>query len=264
MKKILILAGTDPLSGAGIVADAMTARAHNVFPLVIPTAFVNQDSNGVYDFALISPDLVAKTIMKTIKDASPVAIKIGMLGSAEMAKEVFSSLVFCAKNTPIVLDPVLAGGGPTGGKLAHSEKLVSEIITALRPNILITPNALELGALVQQKPAKTTETLLLQAKLLAKRTSAKVFAKGGHTQAANVDVFVDQLQVEILVGQKCWKEDIHGTGCALSTAIVSSIANGSCFFEAVKKAKNYLTSRVDAGVIQIGLGRPQIFADFNR
>ena len=269
--KVLIIAGTDPLSGAGVIADAMTARALATFPLVVPTALVDQDSHGVHSFQSVDLDHMERTLKRTLQDGRPDAIKVGMLGDPHMASLVFRQIQCHAATVPVVIDPILAGGGPNGGALTRpaatntarhrrSNSLVDVLSAVLRPTMMVTPNALELAAMLGSAPARTTEELEAQARELADDTDVMVLAKGGHTASPGVDVFVCDAEVIRMESDRTWDADLHGTGCALSTAIAAFLARGAAPREAVTLAKRYLEARVAAGVIQVGQGRAQILA----
>ena len=126
--------------------------------------------------------------------------------------------------------------------------------------MLITPNAIELGTLQGVPPATTTDVLQAQAEALSDEADVSVLAKGGHTDTPGVDVLITGAETTLLIAEAQWQEDLHGTGCALSTAIAAQLAQGSPLIHAVRAAKEYLASRVAHGTIQVGSGRAQILA----
>ena len=54
-------------------------------------------------------------------------------------------------------------------------------------------------------------------------------------------------------GTRIDNPNTHGTGCTLSSAIASNLAMGSSLQDAVKRAKNYLTGALAAG-LDLGAG----------
>src|SRR5580692_9826869 len=123
-KRLLAIAGSDSSGGAGIQAAITAATA--------------QDTTGVHAVQLMSPDLVAAQIRACLDDIGADAIKIGMLGSAEIASAVADTLRGHAAGIPIVLDPVLAS---TSGTPLLDEAGVKILRAQLIPlSALVTPN----------------------------------------------------------------------------------------------------------------------------
>ncbi|MFT5994364.1 MAG: hydroxymethylpyrimidine/phosphomethylpyrimidine kinase, partial [Bradymonadia bacterium] len=56
-----------------------------------------------------------------------------------------------------------------------------------------------------------------------------------------------------------WPHDVHGTGCALATAIATSAARGATWQDAVSAAKRWIDAIAldPARVRQVGRGRHQ-------
>src|ERR1700678_1115842 len=106
--RILTISGSDSSGGAGIQADIKTATVLGAYAMTAITAVTAQDTTGVHAVQLMSPDLVAAQIRACLDDIGADAIKIGMLGSAEIASAVADTLRGHAAGIPIVLDPMLA------------------------------------------------------------------------------------------------------------------------------------------------------------
>src|SRR5215469_15677863 len=85
---ILSIAGYDPSSGAGITADVKTAAALGCFAVTCPTALTVQSTQGVFRVEPVKPELVRETLYKLAEDVEITAIRIGMLGSGEVASVV--------------------------------------------------------------------------------------------------------------------------------------------------------------------------------
>ncbi len=225
--------------------------------------------HGAHGFVSVDLEHMERALKRVLQDGRPDAIKVGMLGGPDMASVVFRQLQCYAAAVPVVIDPVLAGGGPSSGSLTltpapgsrrRRSSLVDVLGAVLRPGMLITPNAIELGALLGVAPATTTELLREQAETLADEADVSVLAKGGHTDTPGVDVLVTREKTTLLTADAEWQEDLHGTGCALSTAIAAQLAQGAPLVAAVHTAKRYLEVRVVHGTIQVGSGRAQLLA----
>ena len=105
----LTIAGFDPSSGAGITADLKTFAAHGVYGMACISALTVQSTQGVRRVEGLRPDLVRQTLDCLAEDVAFTGVKIGMLGSAEVAAEVSAFLASqpAALRRRTVLDPVL-------------------------------------------------------------------------------------------------------------------------------------------------------------
>ena len=88
----LTIAGSDSGGGAGIQADLKTFAALGVYGASVVTALTAQNTRGVRAIHYSPPDIVAAQIAAVIEDFAVAAIKIGMLGSAEIASVVAERL----------------------------------------------------------------------------------------------------------------------------------------------------------------------------
>ena len=104
--RILIVAGSDSSGGAGIQADIKTATMLGGYAASAVTAVTVQDTTGVHDVHPIPPAVVAAQMRAVIDDIGADAVKLGMLGLAEVIAAV--AAVLRTVTVPIVLDPVIA------------------------------------------------------------------------------------------------------------------------------------------------------------
>ena len=103
--RILTIAGSDSSGGAGIQADIKTVTMLGGYAMSAITAVTAQNTLGVQAVEVLSPDLVSAQINSCISDIGVDAVKIGMLGSAEIAAVVAGRLA--GLDVPIVFDPVM-------------------------------------------------------------------------------------------------------------------------------------------------------------
>jgi hydroxymethylpyrimidine/phosphomethylpyrimidine kinase len=260
-----VVAGSDPLSGAGAVADALTAREMGAHPLVVLTAFVDQDSSGNRGWSPVSDEAFEAQLRAAWRDGRPDAIKVGMLGRAARAQQV-ARLVEeeGIRARPVVIDPVLAAGVDDAA-LADLELpagLIALTAQLARDNpVLLTPNVHELATLLQQPRARNGGELEAAAETLRDRTGASVLAKGGHlARDTGLDVLATKTYTAHFPAVD-WPatDDVHGTGCCLSTAIACRLAQRDTLEEAVRRAREVLLRKV-ANAVRIGRGRRQIGA----
>ena len=88
----LTIAGSDSGGGAGIQADLKTFAAFGVYAASVVTALTAQNTRGVRAIHYPPPEIVGAQIEAVLEDFAVTAIKIGMLGSAEIANVVAERL----------------------------------------------------------------------------------------------------------------------------------------------------------------------------
>jgi len=231
---VLIIAGSDSYAGAGVQIDIKTVHALGGYAFSAITAITSQNSTGVKS-VYIPPSHILESQIKTILDDIAVdAIKIGMLGNADNARVVADILEeYEVQN--IVLDPVIASS--SGDALLDEEgiEIIKERLFPLAS--LITPNIPELHLLSDIDARIPTDTLGAQAILL----------KGGHSD--NRTESIDYLLQRDGVSREFASERIdtahtHGTGCILSSAIATGLAQGYDIEKSISAAKEFLTSNL--------------------
>lgn len=231
--RILSIAGSDSSGGAGIEADIKTATALGAYAMTAVTAVTAQDTTGVYAVELMPPMLVAKQIMACLDDIGADAIKIGMLGSAEIASAVAETLRGVANSIPVVLDPVLASTSGTplldqGGIAVLREELIP--LAAL-----VTPNFPELERL---SPTGHPDGLLALG-------AAAVLVKGGHGEGEFVtDILYRRDRTSVFQRPRIESSSTHGTGCTLAAAIACGLAEGAPLEAAIKSAGDYVQAAI--------------------
>src|ERR1700689_5153414 len=88
----LTIAGSDSGGGAGIQADFKTFAALGVYAASVVTALTAQNTRGVRAIHYPPPGIVGAQIEAVLEDFAVAAIKIGMLGRAEIANVVAERL----------------------------------------------------------------------------------------------------------------------------------------------------------------------------
>jgi hydroxymethylpyrimidine/phosphomethylpyrimidine kinase len=106
----LTVAGSDSGGGAGIQADLKTFAALGVHGASAVTALTAQNTRGVRSIHFAPPAIVRAQIDAVLDDFDVKAIKIGMLGSAEVVVAVADSLRVSWKLAPPLTLPLPAGG----------------------------------------------------------------------------------------------------------------------------------------------------------
>lgn len=246
----MTIAGTDPSGGAGLPADLSTFRALKVFGASAITAVVAQNTLGVNDVAPLSPVIVKAQIDAVFEDLDIDALKIGMLGQADIIAAVAESLLEHGDGQPpcdIILDPVMVSTSGHALLAPDAEQLLWERLVPLAS--LITPNLAEAEALLGHDIPSTPGGLETAALKLRDRGAYQVLVKGGHMEGRlSLDVFVDaQGKVHHLSLPRVNTPNTHGTGCVLSSAITALRAQGHDWLEAITLARRFLQEALQAG-----------------
>ena len=103
---VLTIAGSDTYGGAGIQVDAKTIHTLGAYAFTTITALTAQNSTGVKAVSNISKEMFKQQLESILDDVQVDAVKIGMLGNADIILEVINAIdKYKLKN--IVLDTVL-------------------------------------------------------------------------------------------------------------------------------------------------------------
>lgn len=232
---ILVIAGLDPSGGAGLLADARVAAEHGLRVVGVVTALTVQDTGGVRAVEPVGAEVVDEQLAALLQDVEIDAVKIGMLGSAAIARVVARALE--ATRAPIVWDPVLM---PSRGGVALVDDPAGAAAALLGEVRLVTPNLAEAAALTGLRVESEAD---MEA---AARRLGRALVKGGHLPGDAVDVLADAGEIVYFREARVDAGPLHGTGCVLSTAIASNLARGARLADAVDAAKTYLTKKLRA------------------
>lgn len=255
---VLICAGLDPSGGAGLIADVRIASALGARPVGVVTALTVQSTQGVRAMHPVDAEVLGEQLAALLSDVEVRAVKLGLVGAAAGARAIAGGLHLTA--APVVWDPV---GAPSLGDVAFDRERFGELVRELAPHLtLVTPNVGELAALAG-RPIGDLADLGAAAAELARALGVAVLAKGGHALGAgSADPGAAAEAVDVLAsgpgggpgGGLEWLrgpriaggERVHGTGCALSTAIAAHLALGADLVEACRAAKALVAARIAA------------------
>ena len=244
VSSVLTIAGSDSSGGAGIQADIKTISAHELFTTSVITSITAQSSKGVQDTFDLSPDEVEAQLKAVLEDGKPAAVKTGMLGN-EALVECVARLLKKARVKNLVVDPVMKS---SSRKTLLSKKGVEILKEKLLPlALLVTPNIPEAEILSGIRITRPQDRLKA-ARAICKLGARNVLIKGGHAKTNADDFFFDGKRYFIFEGNRIGKKDWHGTGCVLSAAIASGLAQGLDVVSAIQKAKGWVTEGIANGV----------------
>ncbi|MEO7736188.1 MAG: bifunctional hydroxymethylpyrimidine kinase/phosphomethylpyrimidine kinase [Kofleriaceae bacterium] len=246
---VLICAGLDPSGGAGLIADVRVVSALGGRPVGVVTALTVQSTTAVLASEPVSAELVREQLELLLSDIEVRAVKIGMIGASAVAESIGVALALT--QAPVVWDPVMH---PSRGEVTFADNLFGHAVIALAPHVtLLTPNAGELTFLAG-KPIHSVADARAAGQALAAKLQCAVLAKGGHlvgadgqagAEAVDVLCFADRAE-ELRLPRVPGGEHVHGTGCALSSAIAAHLAQGVELVEACRAAKAYVAAKIAA------------------
>ena len=227
--RVLTIAGSDSSGGAGIQADIKTITVLGGYAMSAITAITAQNTLGVTAVEVLSPKLVAAQIDACICDIGLDAVKIGMLGSPEIAAVVAERIAALA--VPVVFDPVMVA---TSGAALADDATITAFERLMQLATLTTPNVTELAALGGHDGMSARGVAYL--------------AKGGDSEGERIEdvLVIPGEEPLVMAGTRIHTRHTHGTGCTLSSAIATYLAKGLPLPEAVDRARLFVRSALRA------------------
>ncbi|WCL47807.1 bifunctional hydroxymethylpyrimidine kinase/phosphomethylpyrimidine kinase [Leptospira sp. GIMC2001] len=250
----LSIAGFDGSGGAGMQADTKTFSALGVYACNVLTSLPIQNTTGVKGLYDLPIQAIEEQIDSMFEDLDIEAVKIGMLHKVEII-ELVARKMQQYKPKFVVVDPVMVA--KSGHRLLEEsavdalKSLILPIATVLTPNI---PEAIDLVG----HDIKSKSDMEFAAMEILKMGSKAVVVKGGHAEGnESEDCIVMQSESPVWISAKrIVSNNTHGTGCTFSAAIAAQLAKGENIYNAIKKAKSYLTQAILASAeYNIGKGK---------
>ena len=253
--KVLTIAGSDPSGGAGIQADIKAITALGGYAASAITALTIQNTLGVTGIFAVPPSVVSEQIATVMEDIAPPSIKIGMVKDATIVRHIAEAI---KKYQPafIVYDPVMVS---TSGHQLIDNDVIETIEKELIPQVsLITPNMHEAEVLLRRKIGSIAD-MEVAAKELASRYRIHVLIKGGHLEGDGMcDILASPNgMLSHFTDLKIETRNLHGTGCTLSSAIATLVAqklieenqnfNDKILVSCIEQAKKYVTAAILEG-----------------
>jgi hydroxymethylpyrimidine/phosphomethylpyrimidine kinase len=280
--RALTIAGSDSGGGAGIQADLKAFARCGVYGTSAITAITAQNTLGVSAVHSIPAGIVLAQVRAVIADIGVDAVKVGMLGTAEVVHAVAQALDELPAGTPVVVDPVMVA--ESGAQLLDvdaQDALVAEILP--RATIL-TPNLPEAQALARHaSPAARTTAGAGSSTTQARGHSAVpgavvgdgdeaeatalahavlslgpdiVVLTGGH-RAQAIDLFLDSAtpgRIVSIPGERHPDGAAHGSGCTHSSVLAAQLALGRAPLQAAIAARALAGAAVAEGLRDVGEG----------
>ena len=243
---VLSIAGSDNSAGAGAQADLKTISAMGAYAVTAITCVVAEVPGKVSAIQPIEPRIVAEQI-RLLFEAFPVsAVKTGMLYSREIIDAVADALESAIRNPqsaiPLVVDPVMVATSGEPLLRADAIALYRERLFPLAK--VITPN-LDEAAVLLGRPLTSLDEMRTGGRELAELCGTAILLKGGHLrEAIATDLLFADGEIHEFRAPFVPGVSTHGTGCAYSAAIATSLAHGEPLVPAVATAKRFISKAI--------------------
>lgn len=255
--RVLSIAGTDPTGGAGIHADLKSIAAMGGYGMAVVTALVAQNTRGVRSVHTPPTAFLREQLDAVSDDVVIDAVKIGMLGDVATIEVVHEWLLRIQPQL-VVLDPVMIA---TSGDRLLADSAEASMRGLVGTVNLVTPNLPELAVLVGEPVATHWPEALDQARRLTAGAGTAVLVKGGHLLTdSSPDALVDAAggageTLSEFCGPRVATSNTHGTGCSLSAAVATVMAQVGDWGAAISEVKGWLQGALTyADELEVGEG----------
>jgi hydroxymethylpyrimidine/phosphomethylpyrimidine kinase len=228
---LLSIAGFDPSSGAGILADIKTFESNKVYGLGICSALTFQNEREFEGLNWVTEVEIIRQAKVLYRSFKPEWIKFGIIESLSVLGNVTAWLKAQNPDVKIIWDPIFRASAGFSFHKSLSKEALGKICSHL---FLVTPNTDEMQMIYPD--------MLPQEGAGELSKYCNVLLKGGHTAGdfANDMLYDIAGNVTVFEGERL-ELDKHGTGCVLSSAILSNLAKGYELKKACSKGKDYVT-----------------------
>lgn len=254
MKKVWTIAGSDSCCGAGAQRDISVMHDLGVYPCMVLTCLTAQSSQAVDCVEPVSESFFNQNIRTLAADLYPDALKIGLIPDLTILGLIRDFIKSLRKNDSgrkpfVLLDPVCIAS--TGQQISSLADVPAEFHTLFPYVDLLTPNLDELRILSgSERNAESMAEIEQQVAKLRLAGLGNILVKGGHSRDPQYvhDVLFAGDERFILRARRFDTVNTHGTGCTLSSAIVSYMAMDYFLYDAVTAAQMYVSQAIDLGV----------------
>ncbi len=233
---VMSIAGVDPSGGAGVFADLKTFQAIGVYGTGIVTALTAQNPYKFFSTLPVDENYISEQIDAVLDSYEVEFLKTGMLYSPEIIKLVSEKVK--EYNLKAVVDPVMVA--TSGGDLTKEDIAKAMNKYLLPKSILTTPNISE---------AEKLTGIEIKTKEDAIKASEKIICNnlitGGHLDGINT-ISIDG-EITIKKQELIKTDNLHGTGCNLSAAIVAYLAKNNDLHTSILKALDYVYEGIKNG-----------------
>ncbi|OFY63196.1 MAG: hypothetical protein A3H98_14390 [Bacteroidetes bacterium RIFCSPLOWO2_02_FULL_36_8] len=233
---VLTIGGLDPCGTSGIVADLKTFETNRVYGMAVCTAITCQNDISFSKIKWLSKTEIISQLKILLDRFKFESCKIGIIKDFKILLQIISILKKYNHKIKIVWDPILKS---TSGHFVHKKFKEAEIKNICKKINLITPNPQEVSSIYPDKKNDVGACILSK--------YCPVLLKSSEVSSSYCnDLLIIGNNKIVIKGTYLKKFSKRGTGCVLSSAIVSNLAKGysvanSCII-AKKYVRKYLRS----------------------
>ena len=251
---VLSIAGSDPSGGAGIQADIKAISACGGYAAAAVTAVTVQNTQGVSSVKYLSGDVVAAQVDAVMSDLAVDAVKIGMTGTVPIVEAIASQLE-AHPVLYVVTDPVMVSTSKDALTLLAGFRIRS--LEDMDRAAVFLRDRYDCAFLVKggDLPAAVTDssTALGSAEEESEKTKGR--AALSMIVSESTDVLCDMDGLVHITSKRVLTNNLHGTGCTLSSAIATFLGAGYPLRDAVQSAVVYVHNAIEAAAsLRIGHG----------
>lgn len=238
---VMSIAGFDPSAGAGVMADIKTFEATGAYGKGITSALTFQNEDEYTGTNWPTPEDIKRQCDLQFCKSKPFYVKIGLVESFEILYDLLRYLHTEIPGVKIIWDPILKA---SAGFVFHTD--ANKLHDILDLIYLITPNTNELRQLF----GETISISELQQ--LCIHHQLNILWKGGHNEEI---LAIDRLvtpQGILSFSLQRGRYEKHGTGCVLSSALTSYLAQNLSLEESCRKAQLYVSKFINSNESNLG------------
>ena len=250
---VLTIAGSDSSGGAGVQADLKTMTMLGCFGMSAITALTAQNTLGVQGICPVPAEFLKQQIAAVCEDIPPAAVKVGMVYDTPQILAI-AEAVAQYQLPHVVVDPVMVATSGDPLLKQQAQQALTEQLFPLAE--LLTPNLPEAEQLTGTSITSPPQ-MEQAARQLSETYHTAVLLKGGHSVGSCNDLLYAAGTATWFSGQRTDTPNTHGTGCTLSSAIASFLAQGASLEESVRRGKAYISGAIAAG-LSLGHGHGPI------
>ncbi len=250
---VLTIAGSDSSGGAGVQADLKTMTMLGCFGMSAITALTAQNTLGVQGICPVPAEFLKQQIVAVCEDIPPAAVKVGMVYDTPQILAI-AEAVAQYQLPHVVVDPVMVATSGDPLLKQQAQQALTEQLFPLAE--LLTPNLPEAEQLTGTSITSPPQ-MEQAARQLSETYHTAVLLKGGHSMGSCNDLLYAAGTATWFSGQRTDTPNTHGTGCTLSSAIASFLAQGASLEESVRRGKAYISDAIAEG-LSLGHGHGPI------
>lgn len=241
-EKVLVIAGLDSSSGAGLVSDCITIRDFGCYPLNCVTTLTAQSFDRIDMAKSVDFEMFKNTLDVLVSDNKDIkSLKLSLVSDLRIIDYLIEKLSSQLKGVKVVYDPILTG---TKGSLNSAD--IKSVLKKFLPYVdIFTPN-IEEASYLSDIQIKTDDDIESATRLFRSYGAKAVIIKGGHSSDEKFcsDYFLSDEFSFVLRQKRTSKEGVHGGGCALSSALAALLAKNFAMHDAAVIANAYTTKGV--------------------